>query len=148
MLRQHSTGSSSGSGAVTGWRLSGRMVSLRRPRTLSYPLTDVALRERAGRWATASASVQEDTSRLCRMLDQLRGVSEVDRRNRLRTRWRQHDQVRVVLVQLDVGDQPAVGEQAERVECHAERATGGALQSASVSRGQHIDLAGAELDCW
>ena len=54
--------------------------------------------------------------------------------------------LRVVAVELDVGDQPAVREQAERVQRHAERAAGRALQRARVSGGQHVDLAGAELD--
>jgi hypothetical protein len=56
------------------------------------------------------------------------------------------DQLRVVAVKLDVGDQAAVREQAERVQRHTECASGRALQCARVSGGQHVDLAGAELD--
>jgi hypothetical protein len=74
MLRQNTTGSSSGVGAFGGLR--GRMVPLRRPRTLSYTLPGVAVHRFADRRALAGATGQEGTRSLCHAPDQLRGWRE------------------------------------------------------------------------
>ena len=59
------------------------------------------------------------------LLDQIVGVREVDGRDAERAGRRQHDQVRFVAVAFDVGDQPAMGEQADCVQRHGQGLRGG-----------------------
>jgi hypothetical protein len=73
-------------------------------------------------------------------------VAEVDRGDAERARRRQDDEVRVVAMALDVLDQPAVRQQADRVERHAERAAGRLLQRARIAGGEDVDALGAELE--
>ena len=49
-------------------------------------------------------------------------------------------------MQLDVREQPAVRQQAQRVQSHPERAAGGLLESTGVPGGQHVDLLRSQLD--
>jgi len=59
-----------------------------------------------------AAVVEELAGIAQRPVDQLVGMTEVDRLDAERARWRQHDQARGVRVALDVVDQAALGEQA------------------------------------
>lgn len=62
-----------------------------------------------------TAGVEELAGAAHRASDQFIGVREVDRLNAEWARRRQHDQLRVALVTLDIVDQAALGEQADRV---------------------------------
>jgi hypothetical protein len=48
-------------------------------------------------------------------------------------------------VKLDVGDQPAMRQQAERVESHAQRARGRSLKGTRVAGRHHLDRRCAKL---
>jgi hypothetical protein len=69
----------------------------------------VAVHAHADRRPLGSAAVEERPGVLGGAVDELARVTEVDRRNRERARGREDDELGVVPVELDVGDQPAVG---------------------------------------
>ena len=71
----------------------------------------MAVHAHADRWAVGAAVLEEGSGVVSRALDELCRVREVDRRDRERARRRHDDQLGVVPMQLDVSDQPAVGEQ-------------------------------------
>ena len=98
------------------------------------------------RRAPLATAVQERARVMQCALDQCVGLTEVVRRHAQRTRRRQHDQLRVTTVALDVLDQPAVRQQTQRVQRHLERAAGRRRELTRVTGGQHIDPPRAERD--
>ena len=112
------------------------MPSLRAAHRISYLRPGVPMHAHPNRRSVASPLGEEVAAILRRLLDQLGAVTEVDRRDRQRARRREGDQLGLHFVQLDVGDEPAVGEQAERVERHAQGAAGRLLQGAGLAVGR------------
>ena len=93
-----------------------------------------------------TAAREEPPSVVERAPDQLAGAVELDRRDAERTRWGQDDQIGTGAVALDVVDQPAMGEQADRMRRHPQSPAGRLLQRACMSRGEYLDAPRAELD--
>jgi hypothetical protein len=106
----------------------------------------VAVHAHVDRRALGAAVVEERPGVVECAVDELSGVAEVDRRDRERARGRQDDEIGVMSVELDVRDQAAVREQAQRVQRHPERGARRALQRAGVPRRQDVDLTRAEGD--
>jgi hypothetical protein len=100
----------------------------------------------SGSAALRTAAIKEPATVSERAVDQLIGVREVDRLDRERARCRHHDQLRSIAVQLDVCDQPAVRQQGECVQGHAQCACRSLLQRAGVPGRQHVDFPRAKLD--
>lgn len=93
-----------------------------------------------------AAVLEEPAGVLEAPVDEGLGVREVDRRDPQRAGRRQDDEVGVVAVAFDVVDEPALREQADRVEGHREGAARRFVEGARVAGREDVDAAGAELD--
>jgi hypothetical protein len=69
-----------------------------------------------------TATLEESPRIPMSLVDQIVCVPEVDRRDPQRAGRREHDQLRLAAMAFDVRDQPALGEQADRVQRHRQRA--------------------------
>jgi hypothetical protein len=87
------------------------------------------------RWARLPPAVEELARVEQRDIHELVRVVEIDRLDVERARWRHDDQLSVVAVSFDVVDQATVGEQADGVQCHRERAAGRLGEGAGVAGG-------------